>query len=785
MQTAAHKKGTTQHFIEVWDIVDDVVLLQNGSAAIVLETTAVNFQLLSSEEQGATIAAFSALLNSLSFPIQIVVHSKKLDLSSYIKMLARKIQAEGNTQLKDEAEKYASFVEGLMKNNAILDKRFYIAIPFSPLEAGLTLKKIEKKILLEKAKAMLYPKRDQILSLLSQMGIRGQALARKELISLFYTIYNAGQFAHPEALQNGIDTSFFTKRLEEFNRGLIEIPDLVAPPLVEVDFTTIKIGKTFYRTLFVSGYPSFASPNWLSPLVSFEHTLDVAFFIYPVEAGDVLSDLKRKIAEMEATISSQMQEGKDIDPKARASLDDALRLQDELVRGGERFFQFGLYITIPADSKVELEAVTKQVRATLASLLIKTSPATLQMEDGFKTTMPLGIDKLYITRNMDTTSLATTFPFTSSELTSENGILYGINQHNGSLIIFDRFSLENANSLVLGKSGGGKSFLIKLEAIRSLMFGTELLIIDPENEYRSISEAVGGEYLSFKGREGKFINPFDLAIVVEEGENALSSKILSLLGLLKTIMGELAPQQEAVLDQALIAAYKNRGITQDPQTHKNTPPIMEDLYSVLLAIQTPDSQGLASRLERFVKGSLAGLFNKPTSIDITNPFTVFSLRDIEEVLRPMAMYIILDFIWTRVRKERKKRILIVDEAWHLMRHKDSANFLFSIAKRARKYSLGLTTITQDVEDFLATEYGRAIVTNSSIQILLKQSPASIELVGKTFNLSQGERYLLLNAGVGQGLFFAGSNHVAIGVVAADYEKELILQSPQVQPQTQT
>lgn len=571
-----------------------------------------------------------------------------------------------------------------------------------------------------------------------------------------------------------IDSTFFKRRIEQFEKGLIEIPDLISPPQVEIDFTTIRIGQTFYRTLFVSGYPRFSSPNWLSPLISFDHTLDVSMFIYPVEAADVLSDLKRKIAEMEATISSQMQEGKDVDPKARAALSDALRLQDELVGGGERFFQFGLYITITADSKEELEAVTKRVRATLASLLIKTSPATLQMEDGFKTTLPLGLDKLYVTRNMDTTSLATTFPFTSSELTSEDGILYGINQHNGSLIIFDRFSLENANALVLGKSGGGKSFLIKLEAIRSLMFGTELLIIDPENEYKAISEAVGGEYLSFKTSEGKFINPFDLSVVVEEGENALSSKILSLLGLFKVIVGEMTPSQEAIIDQAIIATYQNKGITSDPQTHKNAAPIMEDLHTTLIALNNPDAQNLASRLERFVKGSLSGLFNQPTSIDIKNPFTVFSLRDIEDVLRPMAMYIILDFIWTRIRKERKKRILVVDEAWHLMRHKDSANFLFSIAKRARKYLLGLTTITQDVEDFLATEYGRAIVTNSSIQVLLKQSPASIEIIGKTFNLSQGERYLLLNAGIGQGLFFAGQNHVAIGVVAAEYEKELIV-----------
>lgn len=570
---------------------------------------------------------------------------------------------------------------------------------------------------------------------------------------------------------------FFSRKKTEGKVETAEtLPNLLAPETVEVDFHSVKIGDTFYRTFFVVSYPRFVSANWLSPLISFDHTLDISMFCYPVESKDVLSDIRRKIAEMEATIGSQVEEGKEIDPATNAALEDALSLQDELVKGVERFFQFGLYITVSAKSAEELETVSKRVVATLSSLLINVKSATLQMADGFKSTIPLGLDRLLVTRNMDTTSVATTFPFASSELTSNEGILYGINQHNGSLIIFDRFSLENANSLVLGKSGGGKSFLVKLEALRSLMLGTEIIIIDPESEYKTLCETVGGEYISFSGSTNTFINPFDISQTAEEGENVLSQKILSLHGLLKVIMGELSPQESALLDSALVATYEARGITQDPKSQTQTPPLMDDLYQKLKSMSEPEAKNLAIRIERFVKGSLAGLFNKQSTMNIKNPFTVFSLRELEEELRPIAMHIVLDFIWTRVRKDVRRRLLIVDEAWYLMKYEDSANFLFSIAKRARKYALGLTTITQDTEDFLTSEYGKAVVTNSSIQILLKQSPAAIDIVSKTFNLSQGERYLLLNSTVGQGLFFAGTNHVAIKVVAAPHEQSLVSSS---------
>jgi len=568
------------------------------------------------------------------------------------------------------------------------------------------------------------------------------------------------------------------KDIETLGNGLVSIQDIIAPGAIEVDFNHLKIGNKYFRTLFIAGYPRFVSANWLSPLINFDHSLDIAMYIYPVESKGILDELRRKITEMEAELQITAEKGRLPDPATVAKLEDARQLQEELVKGAERFYQFGLYITIPADSLEELNQISKQVTATLGSLLIISKHATLQMEEGFKTTIPTCIDKLMITRNMDTTSLATTFPFTTSELTANEGIMYGLNEHNGSLIIFDRFTLENANSVVFGKSGSGKSYLVKLEALRSLMFGTEIIIIDPEAEYKNLTKTVGGEYISFGFSSPTKINPFDLSTVYEEGEDNLQMKILSLHSLFKIIMGELNPIEISILDRALIQAYRMKGITPDPATQKNEPPLMEDLYKTLIGMEQPEAISLAARLEKFVRGSFIGIFDQHSNVDIKNPFTVFSIRELEESLRPIAMFVILDYVWTKIKREMKRRILIVDEAWHLMKYPDSALFLNSVAKRARKYFLGLTTITQDVEDFLATELGQAIINNSSVKILMKQSPSSIDKVAKVFYLSEGEKHLLLSADVGEGLFFAGANHVAMKVIASPEEHQLITTKPE-------
>ncbi|PIU68606.1 hypothetical protein COS81_03365 [candidate division WWE3 bacterium CG06_land_8_20_14_3_00_42_16] len=561
-------------------------------------------------------------------------------------------------------------------------------------------------------------------------------------------------------------------------RGTVSIKDIIAPSAAEIDFDHLKIGDIYFRTLFMSGYPRYVGANWLAPLINFDESLDISMFYFPVETRGVINRLQRKIAEMQSEISTEISEGHLVNPDVKLAVQDAQLLQDSLVAGEEKFFQFALYATIPAKNLEELDLITKKVESTLGAALLLSKRASLRMESGFHSTLPIFSDELGVYRNMDTTSIATTFPFTSSDLTQNEGVMFGINEHNGSLVIFDRFSMENANMVIFAKSGAGKSYAVKLESLRSLMLGTEIIIVDPENEYKTLSQAIGGEFIEFSFNSPHKINPFDLSQIYEEGVNELGLKILNLHGLFKVMLGEMTPTDDAILDRALILTYKVKGITPDVKTQKNEPPLLEDLYKVLLGMEEKEAIGLAERLEKYVKGSAAGIINQKSNVDIKNTFTVFGIRDLEDELRPIAMFIILDFIWTKIRKERKKRMLIVDEAWHLMQYPDSARFMYSIAKRARKYYLGLTTITQDTEDFLSIDYGKAIVTNSSIQFLMKQSPAAVDRIAQVFYLSEGEKRLLLACNIGEGLFFAGEAHVALQVVASSQEHRLITTNPE-------
>jgi conjugal transfer ATP-binding protein TraC len=557
----------------------------------------------------------------------------------------------------------------------------------------------------------------------------------------------------------------------------MSLQDIIAPIDLEIDFNHLEMGDYYFKTLFISGYPRFVGPNWLSPIINFEHSLRISTFYYPVDNKTILEKLKKKIGEMEASLYAQMEDRKAVDPSLKVALSDAQQLQDSIAEGTEKFFHFSMYITLYAKDKDTLEKISRNVTSTLAAMNVTAKPATLQQEQGFVSSQPLGLDNLYITRNMDTTSLATTFPFVTSELTMDHGIMYGLNLHNRSLVIFDRFELENANAVIFAKSGAGKSYFVKLEAVRSLMLGTEILIIDPEREYEDLANAVDGAYISFSQDQGNKMNPFELSGVTEEGDDELRMKLLALHGFFKVMFGELTNIENSILDRALILTYREKGITFDPETQTKTPPMLEDLYKVLKGMAETEAHGLARRLEKYIMGSGAGVFNEASNFEINNPFTVFSIRDLQEELKPLAMYLMLDFIWTKIRKERKRRLLIVDEAWYMMQSEDSAQFMYSIAKRARKYFLGLSTITQDVADFLNTDMGKAIISNSSIQMLMMQSPTAVEKLQEVFNLSDGEKNFLLNADQGQGLFFAGSNHVGIQVLSSVAEHELITSDP--------
>ncbi len=559
----------------------------------------------------------------------------------------------------------------------------------------------------------------------------------------------------------------------------LSIQDLIAPIDLEVDFNHLQMGQYYFRTLFVSGYPRFVGPNWLSPIINFEHSLRISTFYYPVDSKDILDKLKKKIGEMEATLYTQIEERKAVDPSLKVALSDAQQLQDSIAEGTEKFFHFTMYVTLYAKDMDSLEKITRNVISTFAAMNVTAKTATLQQENAFISTQPLGSDKLYITRNMDTTSLATTFPFVTSELTMDHGIMYGLNMHNKSLIVFDRFELPNANSVIFATSGAGKSYFIKLEALRSLMLGAEIIIIDPEREYETLAKAVNGSYISFSQDKGHKMNPFELSGARSQDgeEDELRIKMLSLLGFFKVLFGGITNIEESILDRALNLAYREKGITLDPETQSKEPPMLEDLYKVLKGMAETEAHGLARRMEKYIIGSGAGVFNEATNFEINNPFTVFSIRDLQDELKPLAMYLMLDFIWTKIRKEKKRRLLIVDEAWYMMQDPESAKFMYSIAKRARKYYLGLSTITQDVADFLNNDMGRAIITNSSMQILMKQSPTAVDLLQNVFGLSDGERSFLLSCEKGQGLFFAGSNHVGIQVLSSQAENEIITSDP--------
>lgn len=578
---------------------------------------------------------------------------------------------------------------------------------------------------------------------------------------------------------------------QAFLKGITTLRDLVAPSSLEIHSSHFRLGTKYGRTVYVYAYPRQIYTGWLSSIINIDEVLDVSMFFYPVESEVVLKNLRKKVTQMQATMAINEEKGRTRDPGLEAALSDAEELRDEIQVGSERFFRFGLYITMYGDSMDELNFVQHKIETIFGQQLVFSKVASSQQEQGLNSTVPQMTDQLQIRRNMNTGAISTSFPFTSADLTQEKGILYGINMHNNGLVIFDRYTLENANMVVFAKSGSGKSFTVKLEGVRSMMMGADVLIIDPENEYQKLSDAVGGSYIRLSLNSDVRVNPFDLPRVIdsEDADDALRANLVTLHGLLRLMLGGahigsggvttaegLSPAEEADLDQALIDTYARAGITSDPLTHNSLPPTMMDLYDTLVHMEG-SGPALAQRLRKYTTGTFAGIFSQQSNIDINNQMVVFNIRDLEDELRPVAMYIVLSHIWNVTRSHLKKRMLIVDEAWQLMKYEDSANFLFSLAKRARKYYLGVTTISQDVEDFMASKMGRAIVANSSMQLLLKQSPSAVDVLADVFKLTDEERKRLANFPVGQGLFFAGANHVHIQVVASRTEHQLVTTNP--------
>jgi len=568
---------------------------------------------------------------------------------------------------------------------------------------------------------------------------------------------------------------------KQFQEGIATIKDLIAPSSMEISSTKLKIGDLWVRSFYVFSYPRFLDSNWLAPLINFDVTMDISMYVYPYESAAIMKKLRRKVAQFRSSMRMDREKGIVEDPGLETALEDAEALRRDLQRGTERFFQFCLYFTLYAEDEKKLDNLSKQLESLLGGKLVLTKRADMQMDHAFNSTLPIALDELEMMNNMNTGPLSTSFPFTSSELTSNEGILYGLNRHNDSLIIFDRFQLENANSVVFAKSGAGKSYSVKLEILRSLMMGTDVLVIDPENEYKKLCQTVGGTYINVALSSDQRINPFDLPLAVEgqieKAGDRLREHVINLTGLVKLMLGKITDEESGLLDQALIETYRAKGITMETvEPEKMMPPLMQDLVQILSGIKGAENMG--KRLQKFVDGTFSGIFNQATNVNLGTGMIVFSIRDLEDELRPLASYVILNYIWNKIRSKLKKRLLIIDEAWIMMQHEDSARFLYGLAKRARKYYLGVTTITQDVEDFVTSPFGKPIITNSSIQLLLKQSPAAIEYLQKIFNLTDGEKYLLLNSGVGQGLFFAGNKHVAIQVIASYGEDKIVTTNPE-------
>ncbi len=597
----------------------------------------------------------------------------------------------------------------------------------------------------------------------------------------------------PQAVQPDLEKLSKEKTILEeeriYRRGVVTIRDLISPASFEVNPKFLRLSGVYVRTIFIVTYPRHIGLGWSGPIIGLNKTFDVSMFFYPLKAEIVLKQLQKKAGLFEAKILGDADKGAPRDPIAETALRDIEELRDALTQGIEHFFQFAFYVTIYAKDPEELDKFTQQIQSIFGTKLLYSKNGYYQTEQGFNSTIPLGNDELMITYNMNTSPIAASFPFISADLTSDNGILYGVNRHNNSLIIFDRFSLQNANSVVFATSGAGKSYTIKLEILRSLMMGIDVIVIDPEMEYNHLSDAVGGTYINVSLASDAKVNPFDLPRALGEEtrvEDIIRSAVITLKGLLRIMIGVpigeagklgFTPEEDSILDRALIETYAKKDITPDTKSLADVEsPIMQDFQDVLEGME--GAENIVARLKKYTDGTFGGLLNSPTTVQMKNQFVVFSVRDLEDELRPVSIYSIVNYIWNVVRSERKKRILVIDEAWWLMQQEESAKFIFALVKRARKYFLGVTTITQDVADFLGSPYGQAIVTNSAIQLLMKQSPSGVDRVVKTFNLTDGEKFLLLESGVGEGIFFAGQKHAAIKVVASYTEDQIVTTNPQ-------
>jgi type IV secretory pathway VirB4 component len=776
---AESQTARAQDFVQVKDIKEGVVLLKNGGLRKVILVDGLNFDLKSEEEQSVITFAYQNFLNSLDFPIQINIHSRKLNIEDYLKRLNERQAKEENELLKTQIGEYREFIRSFIESNAVMTKSFFVIVPYDPVSLPSINKSLLPKFLgggapdtapteeiLPRNREQLHQRSEQVVNGLRQVGLRAVSLEDPELIEFFYNFYNPTTVENKEL--NNVD--------RDGSYGGVE--DIIAPTSLEVNSNYLKLGDKFAKNLFVLDYPRYLSSGWFSPVINLPELCDVSIFINPIDTAIALRKLRREATQLESQMMSNQDKGLVRDPALETGFQDVESLRDSLQQATEKLFDVGVYMTIYADSEKDLNRLEAEITNLFDAKLINLKSANFEQIKAWLSVAPLGMDSMNIYSPLNSGPVSSFFPFVSLDLTSEDGIMYGVNRHNNTLVIFDRFSLENANMVVFAKAGSGKSYATKLEVIRSMMLGTDIIVVDPENEYISMAKAMGGSVFKISLDSENHINPFDIPAVPndEKPGEVLKSHIVNIVGLLKLMLGKISSEEESILDRAVTETYASRDITADKDFSGIAPPLLEDLEAVLSGME--GGKGMAERLYRFTKGSYAGFTNKPTNVNVANRLIVFSIRDLEDELRPIAMYIILNNIWNLVRAELKKRVMIIDEAWWMMKYPDSASFLFGLAKRGRKYYLGISTITQDVEDFLNSPYGKPIITNSSLQLLLKQAPATIDITAKAFNLTDVEKNYLMESDVGQGLFIAGLKRAAIQIVPSYFEDKLITTNPE-------
>lgn len=757
--------GSTETLSDVKEIRNNTIFLKSGGMRKVIMVAGINLDLKSEEEQDSIISSFQNLLNSLDFNIQFNVHSRRLAIKEYLNNMKARMDKEENPLIKNQFAEYIQFIEKFISENTVVEKSFFVTVPFDMVTVpGIGAKKKEEE---EKNANMsvedlmqhmdkLNFRTEQTLQGLRHVGLRAVTLNDAELRELCINFYN------PKTTE----------------KEPIPDDDPIASKRIELKSDYLKINDKFVKSFFVLNYPRYLASNWLDPIINQPELMDISIHMSPIDTGIALKNLTKKTAMLNAAIAEREEKGLVRDPALETALMDTEELRDTLQQTREKLFSVSLYCCVYTDTLEEIKKLEYKIVSTFERSLITVKTPMFEQTKLWRSISPLSKNFMGITFAMNTSPASAFFPFISPDLTSDEGIMYGLNLHNNTLVIFDRFDLENHNSTIFARSGSGKSYAAKLELLRSIMLGVNVLIIDPENEYQSLADAVGGTTFKISLTSKDSINPFDIPVVPEgedEGE-VLQSHIASLTGLIKLMVGAVTPAEEGILDRAINETYASRDIAPGRDFKGIEPPLLGDLEDILRNMD--GGKDLADRLYRFTKGSYAGFANRPTNIDTKNDVVVFSIRDLEEELRPIAMYIVLNYVWNVVRSELKRRIMVVDEAWLMMKYPDSAAFLFNLVRRARKYYLGITTITQDVEDFLSSPYGRPVITNSSLQILLKQSPATIDIVGKAFNLTDVEKNYLIDVGVGQGLMLVGQKHVAVQIVPSAFENAIITTNPE-------